>query len=67
MHPLFEELDAFDERWRQKYATLYDAAKAAGSLDLYVHWLGTQEGHSYQKHYDGVPVYHAEDQRLIEE
>lgn len=36
---LFEELQAFDDKWQLKYATVYDAALAAGIIDLYSLYL----------------------------
>jgi hypothetical protein len=69
MHELFEELDAFDERWRLKYATLYEAAQAAGVVHMYENWArATVAGRAYVTNYENLPDYkHAEDQRIIEE
>lgn len=42
---LFEELDAFNPRWRNDYATTEDAAKAAGAHALWIQWcLATGRG-----------------------
>lgn len=38
MHELFEELEAFDPKWRLKYATTLEAAKAAGVHSLWLDW-----------------------------
>jgi hypothetical protein len=66
MHELFEELDAFDERWRLKYSTLYDAAVAAGAEGLYGLYIASTAG---QKHRDEIaaPNYVHEDQRQLED
>lgn len=66
MHELFEELDAFDDRWRLKYATLYDAAVAAGAEGLYGLYITSTAG---QKHRDEVsaPSCLHEDMRSLDE
>jgi hypothetical protein len=56
-HELFEELEAFDPRWREHYATLEAAALHAGCIDLYKQWRKTPEGKSVSAFYKDVPDY----------
>lgn len=43
MHELFEQLEAFDPKWQQHYATLVDAAKAANAYMLYENYAKRPE------------------------
>lgn len=57
-HELFEELEAFNPRWQQRYATIRDASIAAGVLPLYVTWLETtHQGALYSFRMRDVPDY----------
>jgi hypothetical protein len=56
-HELFEELDAFDPKWRTHYPTIGEAAGAAGVTDLFHRWRNTDEGRAYTARMDGVPNY----------
>ena len=56
-HELFEELDAFNPRWREHYPTIASAAAAASCTDLYRQWAATPEGASYRLRMSGVPDY----------
>jgi hypothetical protein len=47
IHELFEELDAFDPKWQERYATVGDAARDAGVMELYCDWTTTDEGRRY--------------------
>lgn len=46
MHPLFDELQAFNPRWQQDYCTLRAAATAAGVYALYVDWCRGRGEHT---------------------
>lgn len=65
MHELFEELDAFDSRWRTKYATTYDAAVACNCVSLYSQYLNTLVGRTQAATYD-VPDYAGAAKRAAE-
>lgn len=39
-----EELDAFDPKWKERYLTPLDAARAAGNVALYWHWIKSGDG-----------------------
>ncbi len=55
-HKLFDELDAFNPRWRLAYKTLRGAAIAAGVLTLYESYTeGTPEGQRYLAQHGDVP------------
>jgi hypothetical protein len=56
---LFEELEAWKPRWREMYRTIWDAAQAAGSQDLYRDWIKTEDGRNYERLMYGVPQYDA--------
>lgn len=56
-HELFEELDAFDPKWRDRYPTIGEAAGAAGVPGLYHEWRSTPEGRAYAARMAGVPNY----------
>jgi hypothetical protein len=56
-HELFEELDAFDPKWRDHYATVRGAAIAAACHDLYLKWRSTPEGQACAAIYRDVPDY----------
>lgn len=55
MHPLFEELEAYNPKWRTAYATLRAAAQSAQCLGLYYAWLRTPAGEAYRTHVASVP------------
>jgi hypothetical protein len=55
LHPLFEELQAFDPRYQHRYPTLRDAAQAAGVMDLFADYLRTQDGHKYAREVATAP------------
>ena len=55
MHPLFEELEASNPKWRTAYATLRAAAQSAQCLGLYYAWLRTPAGEAYLTHVASVP------------
>ena len=57
MHDLFEELDAWNPRWREYCRTVWDAAQAAGVADLYRAWIKTEDGRNYERLTFGVPNY----------
>jgi hypothetical protein len=59
MHNLFEELEAWNPRWREQYRTLWDAAQAAGEQALYYAWIKTEDGRNYERLMYGVPNYSA--------
>lgn len=44
---LIEELEAFDPKYRDRYPTLRDAAKAAGILPEFTKWLASPDGKRY--------------------
>lgn len=50
-----EELDAFDPKWRERYATPLDAARAAGNVELYQLWLSAGAGKIRERLMSGVP------------
>jgi hypothetical protein len=54
---VFEELDAFDPKWRDHYPTIRSAATAAQCDGLFVDWRNTEEGRAYAARMDGVPNY----------
>lgn len=56
-HELFEELEAWHPHWRKVSKSLRDAAEQAGVMDLYLEWLGTQEGAKYLQTFAGTPDY----------
>lgn len=56
-HELFEELEAFDPKYREHYATVRAAAIAAGAHDLYLAWRKTPEGAACAAIYKDVPDY----------
>jgi hypothetical protein len=56
-HELFEELEAFDPRYREHYATVRGAAIAAGVHDLYLAWRKTPEGAACASITQDVPDY----------
>lgn len=56
-HELFEELEAFDPRYRDHYATVRGAAVAAGVYELYVAWRKTDEGKACAAITRDVPDY----------
>lgn len=49
-HELFEELEAFDPSWQNRYTSVTSAAKAAKCEDLLVDWLSTHQGETYLAH-----------------
>lgn len=65
-HELFEELEAFDPKWKLKYSTTYDAAVAANALDLYADYTQTLLGSAYVRTYANVPDYAGAAQRSAE-
>lgn len=56
-HELFDELDAWNPKWRQITRSLRDAAQQAGVMDIYLQWLGTPEGAAYLQKFAGTPDY----------
>ncbi len=56
-HELFEELEAFDPKYRDHYATVRAAAIAAGVHDMYLAWRKTAEGKACAAIYRDVPDY----------
>lgn len=46
---LIDELDAFDPKWRDHYATLLDAAIAANAVDLHAAYKDSPEGQADDK------------------
>lgn len=56
-HPdeFIEELDAFDPKWKERYRTPLDAAKAAGNIALYHHWIQNGSGKARAALLAGVP------------
>ena len=59
-HPLFDELDAFDPNWQNKYPDLRTAVEAAAEQTHYVKmdymdWLSTPEGIAYTEQVASVP------------
>lgn len=56
-HPseFIEELDAFDPHWKTRYKTPLDAAKAAGNVPLYWHWIRNGDGKIRDSVMAGVP------------
>jgi hypothetical protein len=57
-HELFEELEAFNPRWQQRFPTIRDASKAAGVLPLFEEWLeSTPDGLRYAVQMKCVPDY----------
>lgn len=59
MHDLFDELDAFNPKWRDVYPTVRSAAEAAEVMGLYVDWTHTPEGMAYKSAFADVPDYAA--------
>lgn len=59
-HELFEELDAFDPRWRINFSSVISAAKAAGAESLLDQYLQTPEGEGYLANVAAVRDYLAE-------
>lgn len=55
MHDLFLELDMFCPSWKLRFASIRDAATAAGVEDLYREWLATHDGMRYTKTMHAVP------------
>lgn len=55
MHELFEEIEAYDPKWRQRYPTVRAAAQAAGCPELYTKWLLTPAGRTYADHIASLP------------
>lgn len=41
---LLDELDSFDPRWKDNYATLQTAAMAAGCWKLYMQFVNSHDG-----------------------
>ena len=56
-HELFEQLDACDPKWRQRYPTLLAAAREADVVGLYHQYLATPGGRLYLQTTAGVPDY----------
>ena len=54
-HQLFEELEAFDPRYAQRYRTLRDAAIAADCLPLFLDYLRSAQGQAYATEVAAVP------------
>lgn len=54
-HELFEELDAWDPRWTEHYASVRMAAIAAGLMHLFHAYRGTPAGQAYERLLSGVP------------
>ena len=59
-HELFEELDAFDPQWQNRYPSVLSAAAAAKCKDLLNQWLDTPEGEVYLTNVAAVRDYMAE-------
>jgi hypothetical protein len=61
MHDLFEELDAWNPRWRDYYRTIWQAAQACGvhTEIAYAAWIKTDDGRNYERLMYGVPNYQA--------
>jgi hypothetical protein len=55
LHPLFEELQAFDPRYAKRFATLRAAAEAAGCVALFTDYLRSTEGQAYARDVTTVP------------
>lgn len=54
-HELFEELDAWDPRWTEHYASVRMAAIKAGLMHLFVAYRATPAGQEYERLLRGVP------------
>lgn len=67
-HALFEELEAWNPKWREQTSRILDAARQAGpyAVDLYMEWIKTDEGQTYDRLMYGVPNYQAAIQALQE-
>lgn len=56
MHELYEELDAFDPRWRNRYATVYLAFLAAElPYEIWHSFKQSTDGRNYTHTMTGVP------------
>lgn len=61
---LVEELDAFDPKWKDRYASIKAAATAAGLQDLYLRWAVTPEGKAYLDYFRDVSADYAQRNEL---
>ncbi len=57
IHELFDELDAWNPRWREQCRSIYEAARASGAGELYRLWAQTEDGRNYERLMFGVPNY----------